>query len=153
MDRPAPARVAGFKITNVAEMAREDEFEMRHLDVDIAQSVARGRALFCSAPFAALPEPLTWEAHLGVDLLRLGPGESFPLHTHPGHHCLLVVRGQGTVTFDGTVYPTRPGDLYLVDGEVPHAVGAGAMDAHYILAFGAPHTHVDDPDRMTVVPD
>jgi len=153
VDRPAPEKISGFKITNVLDMAAVDEGQTVHLDVDIAKSVARGRELFCSASFDKLQEPLTPTSHLGVDMLRLGPGESFPMHTHPGHHCLPVVRGRGTVTFDGVVHPTKIGDLYLVDGEVPHAVGAAAREAHYILSFGAPHKHVDDPDRMTVVPE
>jgi quercetin dioxygenase-like cupin family protein len=69
---------------------------------------------------------------------------------HPGDHLLLVVKGAGTVTFGGVVYPTRPGDLYMVDALTEHAVGAGS-DGHWLLSFGAPHVPVDSPERMRVV--
>lgn len=88
--------------------------------------------------------------HLGVDLLYLPPNESFQLHTHPGHHILYVVQGHGNVTVDGVVYETIPGDVYMVEAELPHAVGAGP-NGHHILSFGAPHTAINEPGRMQFI--
>lgn len=110
----------------------------------VVDANAVGKNLFCSGDF---PE----EGHLGVDILHLDADESFPLHTHPGHHLLLVVFGPGTVTFGSVVYDTRVGDLYLVDAEVEHAVSATHVGPHRLLSFGAPHVHVDDPHRMSVI--
>jgi hypothetical protein len=56
------------------------------------------------------------------------------------------------VTYGGVEYPTKPGDIYMVPGAVEHAVGAGP-DGHKIMAFGAPHKHLDSEERMTVVED
>ncbi len=92
---------------------------------------------------------LVTNGDLGVDLIRLRAGEGFVPHTHPGDHILIVVGGLGTITFDGCVYPTEPGNVYMVGGAVPHAVGA--RTAHAILAVGAPHRAVDDPDRMAPI--
>lgn len=86
----------------------------------------------------------------GVDLLDIPANARFPLHTHPGHHLLYCLRGVGTFTLAGTVYEVRPGDLMMVEGEVPHAVGSGP-DGHVILAFGAPHTPLGSPHRMAVI--
>ena len=86
---------------------------------------------------------------MGVDLIRLGAGESFVPHTHPGDHLLIVVGGEGTITVNGTIYPTVAGQVYMVEGRVPHAVGA--ITAHVILAVGSPHKAVDDESRMTPV--
>jgi quercetin dioxygenase-like cupin family protein len=86
---------------------------------------------------------------LGADVIRLAAGEGFVPHTHPGDHLLIVVGGQGTITYGGKVYPTRAGDIYLLAGEVPHAVGA--ITDHVILAVGSPHRAVDAPDRMKPV--
>jgi mannose-6-phosphate isomerase-like protein (cupin superfamily) len=83
---------------------------------------------------------------LGVDLIRVAAGQGFQPHTHPGDHILIVVGGSGTITYDGVVYPTEAGDLYMIEGEVPHAVGA--RTDHVILAVGSPHKLVDDLDRM-----
>lgn len=86
---------------------------------------------------------------IGADLIRLPRGAGFPPHTHPGHHVLVVVGGRGTITYDGRVYPTQAGNVYLVEGAVSHAVGA--ITDHVILAVGAPHMPVDSERRMSVV--
>jgi quercetin dioxygenase-like cupin family protein len=87
---------------------------------------------------------------VGADLLRLPAGSGFVPHTHPGHHVLIIVGGVGTITYDGRVYETHAGQTYLVEGEVPHAVGA--ITDHLIVAVGAPHKAVDADDRMEAVP-
>lgn len=120
-----------MKIINVNEAAATD------LPIAIAQVPARGL-------------PLLANGHLGADLLYVLPNQSFPLHTHPADHLLLVVAGSGTVTVGSQIYPTRPGDLYMVEGEQIHAVGAGP-EGQYLLSFGAPHIAIDDPRRMEVV--
>jgi quercetin dioxygenase-like cupin family protein len=88
--------------------------------------------------------------HLGGDLLVVEPNSRFPLHTHPGDHLLLIVAGDGGVHFDGRDIPTGPGDLYMVDGGVPHSVYSGPQ-GQLILSVGAPHKPVDSDERMTVV--
>jgi quercetin dioxygenase-like cupin family protein len=85
--------------------------------------------------------------HLGADILWVPATKQFPVHTHPGDHLLYCVSGTGTITVDEVTYDVRPGDLYMVDGLVPHAVGAGPSD-HVLLAIGAPHKPVDSPERM-----
>jgi quercetin dioxygenase-like cupin family protein len=104
------------------------------------------------APMAhstATGEHLVSNGHLGADIIRLAAGEGFVPHTHPGDHLLIVIGGLGTLIRGGTIYPTRAGDILMVEGEVPHAVGA--ITDHVILAVGAPHRAVDAPDRMTPV--
>ena len=87
---------------------------------------------------------------IGADLLRVPAGSGFVPHTHPGHHVLVIVAGRGTITFGGRVHETSAGGIYLVPGQVPHAVGA--ITDHVILAVGAPHKAVDAEDRMLAVP-
>lgn len=95
-------------------------------------------------------EPLVSNGMLGADLIRLGAGERFQPHTHAGDHLLIVIGGQGTITVEGVIYPTRAGEIYMIEGAVPHAVGA--ISDHVLLAVGSPHVPVHSPDRMTVVP-
>jgi quercetin dioxygenase-like cupin family protein len=73
------------------------------------------------------------------------------VHTHPGDHLLLCLAGVGTISIDQQTFEVRPGDLYLVPGLVPHAVGAHPDHAHTLVAIGAPHKPVDAADRMTAV--
>lgn len=86
---------------------------------------------------------------LGADLIRVPAGEGFTPHTHPGDHLLIMVGGVGTVTYDGKIYETRAGQIYMIEGLVPHAVGA--ITDHIVLAVGAPHRPVDSTDRMEPV--
>ena len=86
---------------------------------------------------------------LGADLIRLRGGTGFKPHVHPGDHLLIVVSGTGTITYDGHIYETKIGEIYLVEGSIAHAVGA--ITDHVILAVGAPHRPVDSTDRMKPV--
>jgi mannose-6-phosphate isomerase-like protein (cupin superfamily) len=97
----------------------------------------------------ATGEKLVSNGFLGGDIIRLGAGDGFVPHTHPGDHLLVVVGGRGTITYGGKVFPTRAGEIYLIEGLVPHAVGA--ITDHVILAVGAPHRPLDALDRMTPV--
>jgi quercetin dioxygenase-like cupin family protein len=99
---------------------------------------------------AATGKALVSNGALGVDVIRLPAGAGFVPHTHPGHHILIVVGGTGTITYAGQVHATRAGQVYLIEGEVPHAVGA--VTDHVILAVGSPHKAVDAEDRMEAVP-
>jgi len=94
---------------------------------------------------------LVTNGNLGADMIRVEAGHSFPMHTHPGDHLLIVVRGRGTVTIGGVVHPTAPGDVYMVPGLVEHSVGA--VEEHFILSIGSPHKALDAHDRMAVVPE
>lgn len=123
-----------LKIMNVYDFAG-----LAPLPAPVAQSEATG-------------QPMLTNGHLGVDMLYLPPDYAFPLHTHPGDHLLFIIRGDGTVEFDDRTYHTAPGDLFMIEGGVPHAVGAGRA-GQWLLAFGAPHKAVDSPDRMTVLDD
>lgn len=98
----------------------------------------------------ATGESTVSNGHLGADVIHVRAGEGFIPHTHPGDHLLIIVGGQGTITYGGKIYPTEAGQIYLIDGNVPHAVGA--ITDHVILAVGSPHKPVDSPDRMTPVP-
>ena len=98
---------------------------------------------------AATGTGLVSNGAVGADLIRLPARAGFVPHTHPGHHILIVVAGVGTITYDGRVYETHAGQTYLIEGEVPHAVGA--ITDHLIVAVGAPHKAVDADDRMAAV--
>jgi quercetin dioxygenase-like cupin family protein len=104
--------------------------------VDVHGAPARGLALHSNG-------------HLGADMLHVAAGDQFPVHTHPGDHLLYCVAGEGTITVDQVTYTIRPGDLYMVEGLIPHAVGA--ITDHVLVAIGAPHKPIDSPERMTFV--
>lgn len=97
---------------------------------------------------AARATPLVSNGFLGVDLIQIPAGEGFDPHTHIGDHLLFVVKGEGTITYEGVVYVTRPGEVYMVEGSKAHAVGA--IEDHALLSVGAPHRAADAADRMAL---
>ncbi len=98
---------------------------------------------------AATGVDLVSNGAIGADIIRLPAGAGFPPHTHRGHHVLAILGGCGTITYNGRVHPTEAGEIYLVEGSIPHAVGA--ISDHVILAVGAPHMPVDADGRMEIV--
>lgn len=104
--------------------------------VQMADSVATGTGLVSNG-------------RIGADLISLRAGQRFAPHTHPGDHVLIIVSGLGTLTLDGVIHATRAGQVFIVDGDLPHAVGA--ITDHQILAVGSPHKPVDASDRMALV--
>lgn len=131
-----------LKIVRWAESIRTEE-GIQYLGVSLAERLHR------MALSEATGEGLVTDGLLGVDFVRLGEGKKFLPHTHPGNHLLIVVGGLGTITYDGKIYPTEAGQVYLVVGLIPHVVGA--RTDHVILAVGSPHKAVDDPERMALV--
>jgi quercetin dioxygenase-like cupin family protein len=97
---------------------------------------------------AAVAKSLVSNGQLGLDLVRIAAGRGFEPHTHPGDHLLICVEGLGTITYNGSIYPTRAGEVYLIEGSIPHAVGA--ITEHSILAVGAPHRPAGAADRMVL---
>ena len=97
----------------------------------------------------ATGEGLVSNGKLGADVIRLAAGDGFVPHTHPGDHLLIVIAGKGTMTYGGKIYPTKAGQAFMIEGTVPHAVGA--ITDHVLLSVGSPHKLIDSPDRMTPV--
>lgn len=112
-------------------------------------SVATGPRPFRVANSDATGEPLVSNGQLGADIIHLAAGSAFTPHTHRGDHLLIVIAGEGTVIYEGQIQRTRAGDIFLIEGEVPHAVGA--ITDHVIIAVGSPHTPIDSLDRMALV--
>lgn len=141
---PGDPYASGMQIKRWADdVARNDRDGFQTLGVNLALSGVR------MAHTLAHGEGLVSNGQLGVDLIRVPAGKGFVPHIHPGDHILIVVGGRGTITCDGIIYPTVAGEVYMVPGNRPHAVGA--ITDHAILAVGAPHKAVDDPARMAPV--
>lgn len=90
---------------------------------------------------------------VGVDLIEMSPGSSFPLHTHDGDHILYIHSGTGSVHINGTDHPVGPGDSVFIPAEYPHGVRAShnSTEPLVFLAFGHPHKHLSATDRMHLV--
>lgn len=140
-----------FRLTNVNMLADFDQLPVTVKGVDgiTAAPIARSREL------TGQPHPETGttdSAVLGVDMLYVPPGNSFPPHVHPGHHLLMSVKGKGSITYGDEEISVRQGDLYFILADLPHAVGSEADGpGHWLLSFGAPHKRVEADDRMRLL--
>lgn len=140
----APRTASGrLRLVDWADPERGPDGRLSALNIDL------GPRSFPMAQSDASGDPLVSNGFLGVDLIRVMAGTGFAPHTHPGDHLLIVIGGEGTITYDGFVYPTHAGQVYMIEGAIPHAVGA--ITDHAILAVGAPHKPVGATDRMTPV--
>ena len=128
----------------MTEAAESQPLSIKNLG-QLATIVSKAGVPVHGAPAVGLP--LHTNGHLGADLLRVKAGDQFPVHTHPGDHLLLCLAGEGTISIGEVTYTVVPGDIYMVPGMVPHAVGSGSID-HILVAIGAPHKPVDSPERM-----
>ena len=151
LDQPTPSPSVTYlnydgtlRIVKWAKPGGSGAFGVQDLLVSLAARPIR------MAHSPATGQALLSNGQLGVDVIRLAAGEAFTPHTHPGDHLLIVIGGVGTITYDGRIYETHAGEAFLIEGNVPHAVGA--ITHHVILAIGSPHRAIDDPDRMSLTP-
>ncbi|WP_406205545.1 cupin domain-containing protein [Kitasatospora sp. NBC_01560] len=117
----------------------------QHLDVDL-----RPGDTAIAKTVAATGRPLLSNGFLGADVIQVPGGEGFAPHTHPGDHLLFVIGGHGTITAAGEIRETRPGQVYMVNGLVPHAVGA--ITDHVLLSVGTSHRALDSAERQLLMP-
>lgn len=125
-------------IVNVLDALRAESLAL----VPVHGAPATGAELYRSPEIAP-------GVHAGVDVLVVPPGESFPVHTHPGHHVLYVLEGDGTVMIEGEDFASHVGDFVVIPADVVHNVAAGVA-GQIILSIGAPHHRIDSHDRMSV---
>lgn len=141
---PKPNRPSGPLLISEWAINEGIEGSLQHFAIEMTPGPIR-----VPKTRAATGRSLVSTGHLGADLLHLPAGEGFAPHTHPGDHLLFVLGGTGTITFDGTITATRAGQVYVIAGMVPHAVGA--ITDHVILAVGAPHRALDSMERQELV--
>jgi quercetin dioxygenase-like cupin family protein len=143
-----------LRLVNVAMVADHAPLP-KHVHSGEPDQGITGTPLLRTRQLTGEPHPETGDTDsgaLGVDMLYVPPGSSFPPHVHPGHHLLMCIRGQGSVTYGDEEIAVRPGDLYMILGGIAHAVGSDPSgEGHWLLAFGAPHKRVDSHDRMRLL--
>jgi quercetin dioxygenase-like cupin family protein len=99
---------------------------------------------------SATGRALLSNGYMGADIIHVAAGTGFDPHTHPGDHLLFAIAGYGTITADGVISRTVPGTVYMIEGAVPHAVGA--ITDHMLLSVGSRHRPLTSADRQELVP-
>lgn len=88
---------------------------------------------------------------LGVDLIIMSPESHFPdNHSHRGMHYLIILKGQGIVSVNGSHYSVKEYDLIVIPAELPHGMKTvpGCEDELVFISVGIPHVDLSDSKRM-----
>lgn len=114
---------------------------LTHVDVvDVAASV-KADALTASDAFKR-----TYLGHgrqSSVFVFQGHPGP-FRRHVHTSHDEIgYVLKGSGSVTVGDVTRPVKPGDVWIIPANTPHAGEFG--DAPQVLFISSP---IDDPDNQ-----
>src|SRR6516165_4585420 len=119
VDLSGMMRPGGLKIVKWADEAGYEPRTNSQL-LSVPMGVRKARM----AHSHATGEGVVSNGYIGADIIHIRAGDGFVPHTHPGDHLLIVIGGRGTITYDSKIYPTEAGQIYMIDGDVPHAVGA-----------------------------
>lgn len=101
-----------------------------------------------------LVDPKEIKGRLSCSKIRLQPNTGFERHIHPSDHLLIILDGDGFLTYweKGKEFRSdfRTGDVFPVPQKLHHAVTAGSSGAT-LLAIGSPARTLHDPERMKFV--
>jgi quercetin dioxygenase-like cupin family protein len=62
-----------------------------------------------------------WGEEMLAAVVDLDPGTALPMHSHPHEQLGIVIEGEIEFTIDGEVKTLKPGDVYVIPGDVEHA--------------------------------
>jgi quercetin dioxygenase-like cupin family protein len=96
---------------------------------------------------AAIPPQPIWDGvvarvllgdRLTLAIVELEPASIVPTHQHANEQAGIVVAGSVTFTVADEIRDLEPGGTWLIPGETPHSVEAGAEGAVVIDVFAPP---------------
>jgi quercetin dioxygenase-like cupin family protein len=97
-------------------------------------------------------QPLVKDGAFAADMIRFSPGKGIPAHTHPGDHILVCLSGTGKLIFDGEIFPITIGTIYLVPGNVSHAILTDENDEELtLLSIANDHRPVESKERSNII--
>ena len=76
-----------------------------------------------------------WGERMLLSLVEIDAHAEVPLHTHPHEQAGIVVAGELEMGIGGEVKLLRPGDMYLIPGNVAHYAKGGDQPAKALDVF------------------
>ncbi len=70
-----------------------------------------------------------WGEHMLLSLVEVDANALVPLHTHPHEQGGIIVEGELEMGVDGEVKLLKPGDMYIIPGNVEHYAKAHDVKA------------------------
>lgn len=76
-----------------------------------------------------------WGEKLLLSIVEIAPGAVIPNHTHPHEQAGILLDGELEFTIDGQTRILKPGEVYIIPGNVEHKVKAGSVSAKALDIF------------------
>lgn len=76
-----------------------------------------------------------WGQNLLLSRVELAPHAVAPKHSHPHEQAIAVLSGEMELVVEGEPVWLRPGDMYIIPGDVAHEARAGAQGCQSLEVF------------------
>ena len=70
-----------------------------------------------------------WGEQMLLSVTEVEANTEMPLHTHPEEQGGIIIEGELEMSIDGEVKLLKPGDMYIIPGNVEHYAKAYAVKA------------------------
>jgi quercetin dioxygenase-like cupin family protein len=87
-----------------------------------------------------------WGERMLLQLVDLKPDATIPPHSHPHEQLGMVVKGEMELTIGGETRAVKVGDVYVIPGDVEHAVRMGAEPCQVVEMFAPVREEYKFPD-------
>jgi quercetin dioxygenase-like cupin family protein len=76
-----------------------------------------------------------WGDRVLLSLVEIDVGAEVPNHTHPHEQAGIVIEGEIEMGIGGDVRTIKPGDMYIIPGNVEHYARSGGTPAKILDIF------------------
>ena len=76
-----------------------------------------------------------WGEHVLLSMVEIDAGSEVPKHTHPHEQAGILVEGEMEMGIGGEVRTLRPGDTYIIPGNVEHYARCAGTPAKALDIF------------------
>ena len=76
-----------------------------------------------------------WGENMLLSLVEIDANSEVPPHVHPHEQGGIVIEGEMEMGIDGEVKLLKPGDMYIIPGNVEHYAKCGASPAKALDIF------------------
>lgn len=81
-----------------------------------------------------------WGDNMLLSLVEIDANSEVPNHTHPHEQGGIVIEGEMEMGIAGEVKVLKPGDMYIIPGDVEHYAKCGAVPAKVLDIFSPVRT-------------
>ncbi|PKB79941.1 MAG: hypothetical protein BZY88_10705 [SAR202 cluster bacterium Io17-Chloro-G9] len=81
-----------------------------------------------------------WGDNMLLSLVEIDANSEVPKHTHPHEQGGIVIEGEMEMGIAGEVRVLKPGDMYIIPGDVEHYAKCGAIPAKALDIFSPVRT-------------